>query len=284
MTKKILLLGGSGYLGTSIAKMFENIIDFDLTIGDLVEPLVLKQKFIKIDVLDKECVNFQIQNYDLIINCTGQITSPIKVCFDINTMGIENIVDAVNLYKKKIFHISTVAIYGTCKYADEMNPINPESSYAALKAFAEYKIKSTLTSEKYCILRLANLYGEDQKKGLFAYLLKASLSGEKLQFNNDGSLERYFIHVNDCANAISSSVVLNLFGTYNVATNDKYTVNQIISLIEQVCNSKFITEFNTIKPIENIDDLNFDCFKQICKFEPKMELTNFIKKTFSKYE
>lgn len=283
MIKNILLIGGSGYLGTAIMKRFISEIDFNITVGDLSGPVIPGKKFLKLDVLDINAVYKCIREYDLIINCAGQITSPITTCFEINTQGIDNIVNAVKSFDKKIIHISTVAVYGTISYADEMSPINPESSYAACKAFAEYNIKSILPENSFCIMRTANLYGEKQKKGLFAYLLRTYLSGEKLHFNNDGSLTRYFLHVNDCANAVLSAVRNNLYGVYNVATNDKYNINGIIALIENTCKTKFITEFEDTKPIENIDKLNFDAFGKVSGFEPQIILMEFINKIFSKH-
>ncbi len=283
MIKKVLLVGGSGYLGTAIAKRFARDDDFDLTVGDFSEPQIAGQKFIKFDVMDRASVNSYIKEYDLIINCIGQITSPINACFNINTYGIDNIIHAIHAYKKKIIHISTLAVYGTTSCASEISPINPESPYAACKAFAEYKITSQLPEESFCILRLANLYGENQQKGLFAYLLRSYLSGEKLQFNNNGTLTRYFLHVSDCANGVFWTVRNNLIGVYNVASNDKYSIIEIISLIENTCKNKFITEFENLKPIENIDRLNADDFWKASQIEPQLTISKFINNTFSKY-
>ncbi|MBX2976357.1 MAG: NAD(P)-dependent oxidoreductase [Ignavibacteriaceae bacterium] len=284
MIKKVLLVGGSGYLGTAISKVFEGNIEFDLTLGDLFEPKITTQKFIKFDVIDKAVVNSFIQEYDVIINCTGQITKPINTCFNINTTGIANIVDAVQTYQRKIIHISTVSVYGTCDYADEMSLLNPESPYAASKAFAEYQINRSLQKNRYCILRLANLYGEEQPKGLFSYLLRASTTREKLYFNNDGTLKRHFIHVNDAANAVFIAVKKNLEGTFNVASDDNFTVNQILTFIENASKTTFEIEFEKIKPIENIDKLNCTLFKKECGFKAEENIKNFIKKIFKANE
>lgn len=279
MIKNILLLGGSGYLGTAIAKRFADGSDHQVTTGDLAEP-VSCDKFIKLDVLDKDEVTASVKEFDLIINCTGQITTPINTCFNINTKGTDNLVEAVKSAGKKLLHISTVAVYGTCNYASESNPMIPETPYAVCKAFAEYKIKSTLAEASFCILRLTNLYGGKQEKGLFAYLLKSYLSNKELHFNNDGSLMRYFLNINDCAEAVFSAVRNKLSGIFNVPAVDKYNILEIIELIETTRGIKFKTSFDKNNAVENIDFINFSAFGKVTGFEPKLKLIDFINQTF----
>ncbi|NMB82153.1 MAG: NAD(P)-dependent oxidoreductase [Ignavibacteria bacterium] len=279
MTKKILLLGGSGYLGTAIAEKFAGTSDYSITIGDLSAP-VAGGNFLKMDLLEKDIFQNSVNEFDLIINCTGQVTSPINTCFNINTMGTDNLVDAVKAAHKQLLHISTVAVYGTCSYAYEKSQVNPETPYAACKAFTEYKIKNALPLEAFCILRLTNLYGGKQEKGLFAYLLKSYKSGKELSFNNNGLLLRYFLHVNDCAEAVLSAVRNNLSGIFNVPAIDKYNILEFIELIETTCGIKFKTSFDKNNAVENIDFINFSAFEKATGFVPKLKLIDFIKQTF----
>lgn len=283
MTKNILLLGGAGYLGDAIAEVFFNKNSYQITVGDLVKPKNPKFNFVYCDILDEQRIDHCIKEYDTIINCTGQLTYPMNLCFNLNTKGIENIANAVNRNNKNLFHISTLAVYGTCEYADESSPINPESSYAACKAFAEYQIRKFLPKESYCILRLSNLYGGMQEKGVFAYLLNSLKSDKHLYFNNNGSLLRYFLHIDDCANAIYLAVRNNLNGIYNVAADEKYNIKEIISLIEQTCNIKFSVTYAQIEPYENISKLNLNAFINDTGFNPQITIPIFIKKAFNKY-
>lgn len=284
MIKKILLLGGSGYLGSNIVKRFKKENDFILTIGDIVKPQNTESEFIKVDILRKDLVDSVIKEHDIVINCTGQITNPINTCFKINTKGVDYIVDSIKAYNKKLFHISTVAVYGTTSYADENTVMNPESPYATCKSFAEYGINERLSEKMFCILRLPNLYGKNQPNGLFAYLLKSYQSDKKLDFNNGGDLSRYFLHVDDCADGILRAVNNDLYGTFNVTSNEKYDLRQIIKLIEKTNNMIFVKKFNKIKPIENIEEINFEAFKNATDFFPIQSITEFLIKTFPKYE
>lgn len=284
MIKRILLLGGSGYLGCNIAKRFKKGNDFILTIGDIVRPRNSEWEFVKVDVLQKKSVCSAVEKHDIVINCTGQISNPINACFKINTKGIDYVVDSVNTSNKKLFHISTVAVYGTTSYADENTVMNPESPYATCKSFAEYRINERLSEQMFCILRLPNLYGKNQPNGLFAYLLKSYQSDKKLDFNNGGDLSRYFLHVDDCADGIFKAVNNDLCGTFNVAGNEKYDLIQIIKLIEKTNNVTFFKNFDKIKPIENIGEINFNAFKDATGFSPIHSVLDFIIKTFPKHE
>lgn len=284
MSKKILLIGGSGYLGNSLAKRFMEEKSFSITIGDLRKPSNSQLEFLELDILDSSNVSSFVKEHDIIVNCTGQITRPINTCFRLNTEGIDNIVGAIELHKKKLFHISTCAVYGTAHYADENSVMNPERSYASCKAFAEYRITKELSAQMFCILRIPNLYGENQLNGLFAYLLKSYLSDKKLVFDNDGTLSRYFLHVDDCADAITKAVNNNLCGTFNVTSIEKYELKEIITLVEKAMGVSFKKKFDEVSPTENIEKISFKAFHKATGFLPISSITKFINDTFSNME
>jgi UDP-glucose 4-epimerase len=281
MNKKAIILGGSGYLGLSLANHLNDNTDYKIVIGDIIKPIATDVEFITLNVLYKETLHDVFKNYDYVINCTGQITKPINTCFQINTTGITNIVNAIKNSKTKLIQISSVAVYGTTDYAEEETEINPESPYGACKAFAEFGIINNLPPEKYCILRVSNLYGENQPKGLFAYLLKAFQSDRLLEFNNNGTLMRYFIHFYDCSEAIRLTLKNNLNGIYNLSAGDRQTVKEIICQIESYSNISFTKQFSLAKPIENIKML--DCSKFISQtgFEPKNSSYKYIQENFN---
>jgi UDP-glucose 4-epimerase len=280
MRNKILLIGGSGFLGKNISKRLALEKNYITTIGDLKKPDDPNLKFLKLDILDSSKVSSLIKKYDIIINCTGQITKTINICFRLNTEGIENIITPVKLYNKKLFQISTFSVYGTAKNVNEKSDINPERSYSACKAFAEYRIIKELPLHNFCILRLPNLFGEEQPLGLFAYLLKSYKSDKKLIFNNDGTLSRYFLHVSDCADAIVKAVNKNLCGIFNVPGVEKYNLKGIISLVEEATGTRFKKKFVDIEPTENIGKIDCIAFYKATKFLPKNSILEFVNNIF----
>lgn len=267
-------------MGQHIAELMNRRNEFHVAIGDITDNPKGNYPFIQLDVLDRDSVSKAISDFDLMVNCTGQITRPINTCFRLNTSGIMNIIEPVLKYDKKLVHLSTVSVYGTCEVADETSELNPENPYAACKSFAEYCISSHLPVKNYSILRLSNLYGEDQPKGFFAYLQKSFHSDQKLEFNNDGSLSRYFLHVNDCSRAVLLAVKKNLNGIYNVSGFEKYSIREIIRKVESYTGIPFDPEFASLKPVGNIDVLKSELFTSQTGFRPLHSIDDIIQAKF----
>jgi len=214
-TNKIIVIGGSGFLGSQIIKTFQNHGLNDIACGDINENENINCDFIKIDLLDYSNLSKNLSTYDLIINCTGQITDPFNLCFKLNSDGINNLIKSLNS-KKHLIHISTVSVYGSGNYCDEDSILNPETNYAVAKAFAEKKIIEQCDEKLFTILRLSNLYGTNQRKGISAYLINSYLTDKVLSFNNNGKLIRSYMHVSDCAKIIYQIAKKKLHGVYNV--------------------------------------------------------------------
>ena len=85
----VLVLGASGLLGQAIVKQFQSQ---DYKVGALSRGVDNSSS----DLVKKYCANILnynqidsiISEYDVIINCTGQITNPINQCLVQNTNGI----------------------------------------------------------------------------------------------------------------------------------------------------------------------------------------------------
>ena len=273
--KKILIIGGSGFLGSAIAaKLGKNA-----SIADLASPTCsIDNTFIRLDLLTESNLVEILNGYDVVINCTGQITNPFQNCLYLNTKGVNNIVNAINeLDKTKLIQVSTVAVYGTADKANENTPLNPETPYATAKAFAEF-ILSNCYKQNYCIIRIPNLYGETQQKGVFSYFKRSLQSDRKLFFDHNGSLIRYYLHVDDVAEAIINAVELELSGVFNLTSKDRYTISELIQLIEDSHKVKFDLHLGTNRPLENIEILDGSTFSSLTSFLPSKSVHDYIEK------
>lgn len=254
---RIIVLGGSGFLGSHIIQAIETEQIGEVTCGDLNPNKLLNCKFVKLDILDLDNLSNNLDKYDIIINCTGQITQPFNVCFKLNSIGINNLIEVLSEKGRRLIHISTVFVCGSVKTCNEENPLNPETSYATAKAFAEQILLENYNQDRLTILRLSNLYGKHQMKGIFAYLLKSYHSDRKLDFNNDGTMIRFFMHVKDCADIIVE-VVKNgsLNGIYNIKGQEKYSVRNLVEQFEKRFGIVFNKNFSDKKPWENIESID----------------------------
>lgn len=278
MNNKILVLGGAGFLGQHILKELIKTCDFEVECGDIAPSGIHGIPYNNIDILNENELNKAIRNSDIIMNCIGQISHPIHYSYLLNTKGIKNIVASIKRYQKKLIHISSVSVYGTTRYADEESAIKPETSYATFKAFAEFIILDNLCEEDYIILRVSNLYGENQQKGLIYYLKKSFYSNKTLKFNNNGKLIRYFIHARDCSRIIKNIIMeQKLKGIFNLKGNDKYSIKNLVQLFENTKNMRFKVKYTPEIPLENINDLSDNKIKSAMNVSHEYTLNDYLK-------
>jgi len=265
---KVLIIGASGLLGQSLVEFF---VSNNFQVGALSRNCDNQNdKFnnYSVDVLDYEHLEFVVAQYDVVVNCIGQITNPIHECVSLNTKGMKNIIDAVKKNGNYLIHLSTVSVYGSSSAVTEGSPVNPESVYGSLKYFAEYQISQNLTN--YAVLRISNLYGKGQVKGILGYILRSFRNNEKaLFFNNDGSLKRYYLHIDDLSSIVKLIIDKRVKGVYNVIGSDLLTIKQLVALCEKALDYCFDVQYEIKRPIENIDKVDnsklkkqVDCFLQ----------------------
>ena len=265
---KVLIIGASGLLGRSLVEFF---VSNNFQVGALSRNCDNQNdKFnnYSVDVLDYEHLEFVVAQYDIVVNCIGQITNPIHECVSLNTKGVKNIIDAVKKNGNYLIHLSTVSVYGSSSAVTEGSPVNPESVYGSLKYFAEYQISQNLTN--YAVLRISNLYGKGQVKGILGYVLRSFRNNEKaLFFNNDGSLKRYYLHIDDLSSIVKLIIDKRVKGVYNVIGSDLLTIKQLVALCEKALDYCFDVQYEIKRPIENIDKVDnsklkkqVDCFLQ----------------------
>ncbi|MDX5337612.1 MAG: NAD(P)-dependent oxidoreductase [Cyclobacteriaceae bacterium] len=274
---KILLLGGSGYIGSHF---FRFLTDQGFTNVWTGGRNSLGPNSLIIDLVNPSSVSLiKDGEFDFIFNFTGQVTNPIKKCLEINTLGIKNLIRSLGV-STKLIQLSSVGVYGSGDFADESTICNPETPYSTLKLVAEELLLDGLNHENLLILRLSNIYGSSQPKGIFAYLQRSGKSDQILDFNNDGSLFRFFLHVEDLVRALflicrknewGKQVILNFVG------RDKFAIPGLIDLFEKNLGFHYQRNFSPSKPYDNRMNISDQLFRKITGFEEKYNLESYIK-------
>ena len=209
--KKILILGGGGYVGTQLSKILlkkYKVINYDLFYFNWLiknkkklknsNRLFLKKK----NILDVEDID--LKNVDIVCDLVGIANDPSS---DLNK-SYSRIINCDARYKfaklakkngvKRYIFNSTCSIYGFNKNkVFETSKANPLSCYAKSVYKAEKKIYSLKSKNfKVNVLRNATLYGFsdtmrfDLAINLFTYLL---LHNKKITINGDGKQSRPFL-------------------------------------------------------------------------------------------
>lgn len=212
---RIIVTGSSGYIGQYLTKELEKqgnkLLYIDKINGD------------NINDLDTQ---FKMESFkpDLVYHLAGQ-TSVNKSFEDPIQDVKDNIISTLNILKLgcRIIFTSTGAIYGNHSiYVNETDKIYPNSPYAKNKSIAEYYIKNS--GFPYTILRLGNVYGRNNNKGV----IKALREGKPIF--GDGTHTRDYIYIADVIYALIQAQKWEN-GIYNVGTGIETSVNEMANLL-----------------------------------------------------
>ena len=145
--------------------------------------------------------------------------------------------------KKVVFASSGGTVYGNPLVVPvpESHPTQPLCSYGIHKlAIEQYlHLYHSLHGLAYCVLRLANPFGERQRsdasQGAVAVFLDLALRGEEVTVWGDGSAVRDYIYVGDVANAFCRAATYDApAGVFNIGSGQGHSVNQLLTAIEDL--------------------------------------------------
>jgi UDP-glucose 4-epimerase len=165
-------------------------------------------------------------------------TNPM-IDFDQGTALTQNVVEAMRRTgTRQILYASGSGVYGDLgEYAasEDYGPMIPVSTYGASKLAGEALISSycAMFDLTGCAFRFGNVVGPRQTHGVgFDFLRQLLVDDANLTILGDGGQSKSYIHVSDVIAAVmlAAQVSTASFSTYNVATGDYVTVNEIAQL------------------------------------------------------
>jgi len=267
---KIIITGGSGFIGSNLVNYFLKKKYFVVNIdklsysGNNYNLKNLNQKnyiFIKSDINDKKKIIEVLKKYkpSTVFNLAAEthvdrsIDSP-RPFIHSNINGIFNLLEAIkfsnkNLKKKiKLIHISTDEVYGDIvdesKRANENYPYKPSSPYAASKASADHLVKSYIRTYNFpaIISNCSNNYGPRQfPEKLIPKLIFNILNNKELPIYGNGLNSREWIYVDDHCRALELLSIKGKIGeNYNIGSGCDLTNIELTKLIiKRMKNKKF---------------------------------------------
>ena len=178
MTKKIIITGGLGYIGTELCKIYSGVswhhkiivIDSRFISERVSQIRNWNMEFIHGDILNKELITKYFKDADIVHHLAGVTDVPrtksesssendekIKL---IGETGTQNILDAISDNCKIIFPSTHVVYEGIDKVKNDIKEneeLKPVLSYSSSKAINEKQLKES--GKNYIILRLGSVYG-----------------------------------------------------------------------------------------------------------------------------
>ncbi len=178
MKKKIIITGGLGYIGTELCKLYSGVswnhkilvIDNRFISERVNQIRNWNMDFIQGDILDKEMVNKNFKDADVVHHLAGITKVPRTQSesdksqddkiMSVAIEGTKNILDAISNNCKIIFpstHVVYEGIGEVRKDIKEEESTKPILSYSKSKSINEKQIKDS--KKNYIILRLGSVYG-----------------------------------------------------------------------------------------------------------------------------
>ncbi|MDQ0884711.1 GDP-mannose 4,6-dehydratase [Peribacillus sp. V2I11] len=296
---KVIVTGGCGFIGSNlvdrlIKEGFETYVIDNLSTGkiEFLNPIA---KFYQSDILDVQKMKsiFEDVKPNAVFHLAAQIdvqTSIHNPDLDaqINILGSINLIELCKTYKSKLIYSSSAAVYGTPLYLPvcEQHLIQPLSNYGISKVTPELYIRcyARLYNVKFTILRYSNVYGPRQmpkgEGGVISIFINKIINDETPAIFGDGQQTRDFIYVEDVVSANLSALKAEKNGTYNISTNKRISINELIKKINCILNKNIVPAYKQ----ERIGDIDHSCLdNQLAKMElnwqPKYSIIEGITKT-----
>lgn len=239
MNQKVLIMGGSYFIGKKIAEILSK--EFDVTtLNRGTKPKSENVETIVCDRNDQEAMKNALADkyFDYVVDVSGTNAEQSKV-----------LCESLDLSKIKSFvFISSSAVYDV----EHLNiPFNENDSlaenvywtdYGTNKIEAESYLVKTLNKvgTNLFILRPPYVYGENNYAQRESFIFEHLLTNKPIIVPNNGETKLQFIYSGDLANIIKTLLLSDLQGTniYNVGNKKPVTVNEWIQSCADVLGKK----------------------------------------------
>jgi UDP-glucose 4-epimerase len=263
--KKILFVGGAGYIGAHVAYLLQEngygVRIYDDFSNGLKSRIDGKFNDVVIgDVLDRQALISACEGIDAVIHLAAKkavgesVDNPLKY-YENNVGGTLNLLAAMSLKGvKKIVFSSTAAVYAPSEKLaiTEDDLTEPLSPYGQTKLLSEKLISAVAKAENLSAisLRYFNVVGalrdefaDNSKDNLVPKVFAALKAGKNPEIygsdypTKDGSCIRDYIHVSDLAKAhlvaLEKVFATNVDEVYNVGSGTGYSVTEMINQIAE---------------------------------------------------
>lgn len=282
--KKVLVVGGSGYVGGALTDIIAKENKYEVRIYDnlLFEDSYLKPvDFVFGDVRDLQKLKVHLDWADVVVWLAaivgdGACSLNPKVTHDVNLKTVEFLSKNFN---GRIIFMSTCSVYGASDgVLDEQSKTNPLSIYASTKLDSE----KFLENKNAIIFRLGTLCGKGDnysriRMDLVLNIMVARALNEKQISVFGGEQYRPLLDVKDAAYAIYDNLETSKTGVYNLA-NANFKIVDLALKIKEVLSDEIKIE-STEQKFEDLRNykVSYEKAKKELGFSPRFSIEHSIK-------
>jgi UDP-glucose 4-epimerase len=293
-SRKVLIIGGSGYLGTAIgiqlSKRFGRVVSLSRSGGARAGASAAHGVcHVRGDINHPDTLDTFVSEADVVVYlASATIINPTlgEACADV----LSNLIPFVSFLELNrnrnradiVFVSSGGAVYGEPFYCpiDESHPTNPVSSYGVVKlAMEKYlALYGHLDNIRYTTLRVSNPYGGSfhnrPDQGVVNVFARKVRLGEEIRIWGDGEQVRDFVSVFDVGRAVESAIEYSgSYRTFNIGSGEGVTINRVIeqmSLLLRTRAKVIRGEARAVDVTKNI--LNIDLARRELGWSPTVRL------------
>lgn len=262
MSKRILVTGGAGFVGSSVAKQLlaeghDVLLVDDMSFGNL-DNIVEHGRVIAplhvLDIRDPRLFDLMI-GVDTVLHFAG--IAPLPVCqedprraFDVNTAGTGQVLEAARRASvRRVIFSSTSAVYENSMALPHrvVDSVAPDLTYAVTKYSAELLCRSYALNYGLDIIvsRFFNVYGPHQdihraSPPFTSYVAKELVNGRSPVLFNKSDSKRDYVHADDVASLLGLMIDSNrsyAADVFNIGFGEAYSVPELFSRFQAISGS-----------------------------------------------
>jgi UDP-glucuronate decarboxylase len=308
MTKRILVTGGAGFLGSHLCERLLNN-GHEVLCADNFFSSTRRNILHLLDNNDMELMRHDVTfplyvEVDEIFNLACP-ASPVHYQFDPVQTTKTSVIGAINMLglakrvKAKILQASTSEIYGdptvhpqTEKYWGNVNPIGRRSCYdegkrCAETLFFDYRRQHNMPIK---VVRIFNTYGPRMHPNdgrVVSNFIVQALRGHDITIYGEGTQTRSFCYVDDLIEAVVRMMETppDVTGPINIGNPHEFTVRELAELIIKLTGTKSKLRFEPLPsddPRQRQPDISEA--KLTLNWEPKTQLREGLTKTIAYFD
>ncbi|MCX6723786.1 MAG: GDP-mannose 4,6-dehydratase [Candidatus Staskawiczbacteria bacterium] len=300
-TKKILVTGGAGFIGSNLVNELveqkNKVVVIDNLSSGRKENINSKAKFYKIDVRSKKLREvFKKENPNVVFHLAAEaiVGDAYQKPFDAietNVMGTVNVLEACRKlgHMEAIIVVSSDKAYGKSKnlpYREDF-PLRGDHPYDVSKSSADLIARAYFSTYGLPILitRFSNVFGPGDMNlsRIIPGIIESVIKNKEFLIRSDGKMIREYTYVKDIVlGCIKLSNYKKNYGeAFNFGSKNIFNVIEIINNIEKILDVRIgYKVLNITKNEIPKQYLDWTKAKEVLSWQPKTSFQDGVKETF----